>query len=87
LVEQERRGNEDRRYLLFTLITKMQVVTIESERIVRLLAEVISAKGFERDSYFELAKTWIDGLPKLEGTVHVNPARTLKFVPQSLFGK
>ena len=75
----------DRRYLLFTPITKMQV-TMEGERIVRLLAEVISAKGFERDSYFELAKTGIDGLPKLEGTVHVNRALTLKFLPQYLFG-
>jgi acyl-CoA dehydrogenase len=78
-------SREDRRYLLFTPITKMQV-TMEGERIVRLLAEVISAKGFERDSYFELAKTGIDGLPKLEGTVHVNRALTLKFLPQYLFG-
>jgi acyl-CoA dehydrogenase len=78
-------SREDRRYLLFTPIAKMQVTT-ESERIVRLLAEVISAKGFERDSYFELAKAWIDGLPKLEGTVHVNRALALKFVPQYLFG-
>ena len=74
-------SREDRRYLLFTPITKMQVTT-EGERIVRLLAEVISAKGFERDSYFEIAKTCIDGLPKLEGTVHVNRALTLKFLPQ-----
>jgi acyl-CoA dehydrogenase len=78
-------SREDRRYLLYTPITKMQV-TMEGERIVRLLAEVISAKGFERDSYFELAKTGIDGLPKLEGTVHVNRALTLKFLPQYLFG-
>ena len=42
-------SREDRRYLLFTPINKMQVTT-EGERIVRLLAEVISAKGFERDS-------------------------------------
>src|SRR3954468_18230991 len=74
-----------RRYLLFTPINKMQVTT-EGERIVRLLAEVISAKGFERDSYFESAKNIIDGLPKLEGTVHVNRALTLKFLPQYLFG-
>ena len=78
-------SREDRRYLLFTPINKMQV-TMEGERIVRLLAEVISAKGFERDSYFELAKTGIDGLPKLEGTVHVNRALTLKFLPQYLLG-
>ena len=45
-------SREDRRYLLYTPINKMQVTT-EGERIVRLLAEVISAKGFERDSYFD----------------------------------
>jgi acyl-CoA dehydrogenase len=78
-------NREDRRYLLFTPITKMQVTT-EGERIVRLLAEVISAKGFERDSFFESAKNIIDGLPKLEGTVHVNRALTLKFLPGYLFG-
>ena len=64
-------SRDDRRYLLYTPINKMQVTT-EGERIVRLLAEVISAKGFERDSYFASAKNIIDGLPKLEGTVHVN---------------
>ena len=79
-------SREDRRYLLFTPINKMQVTT-EGERIVRLLAEVISAKGFERDSYFESAKNIIDGLPKLEGTVHVNRALTLKFLPNYLFGR
>lgn len=75
----------DRRYLLFTPINKMQV-TMEGERIVSLLGEVISAKGFERDSYFESAKNIIGGLPKLEGTVHVNLALALKFLPNYLFG-
>ena len=77
---------EDRRYLLYTPINKMQV-TMEGERIVRLLAEVISAKGFERDSYFDSAKSIVDGLPKLEGTVHVNRALLLKFLPAYLFGE
>ena len=76
---------DDRRYLLYTPINKMQV-TMEGERIVRLLAEVISAKGFERGSYFESAKNIVDGLPKLEGTVHVNRALLLKFLPGYLFG-
>jgi alkylation response protein AidB-like acyl-CoA dehydrogenase len=76
---------DDRRYLLYTPINKMQV-TMEGERIVRLLAEVISAKGFERDSYFDSAKGIVDGLPKLEGTVHVNRALLLKFLPAYLFG-
>ncbi len=78
-------SRDDRRYLLYTPINKMQVTT-EGERIVRLLGEVISAKGFERDSYFDSAKNIIDGLPKLEGTVHVNRALTLKFLPNYLFG-
>jgi hypothetical protein len=76
---------EDRRYLLFTPINKMRV-TMEGERIVSLLGEVISAKGFERDTYFESAKNIIGGLPKLEGTVHVNLALALKFLPNYLFG-
>jgi len=78
-------SRHDRRYLLFTPINKMQV-TMEGERIVSLLGEVISAKGFERDSYFESAKNIIGGLPKLEGTVHVNLALALKFLPNYLFG-
>ena len=76
---------DDRRYLLYTPINKMRVTT-EGERIVSLLGEVISAKGFERDSYFEVAKNIIGGLPKLEGTVHVNLALVLKFLPNYLFG-
>jgi len=76
---------EDRRYLLFIPINKMRV-TMEGERIVSLLGEVISARGFERDSYFESAKNIIGGLPKLEGTVHVNLALALKFLPNYLFG-
>jgi len=77
---------EDRRYLLFTPINKMRV-TMEGEHIISLLGEVISAKGFERDSYFEGAKNIVGGLPKLEGTVHVNLALALKFMPNYLFGQ
>jgi len=76
---------DDRRYLLYTPLNKMRV-TMEGERIISLLGEVISAKGFERDSYFETAKRGIGGLPKLEGTVHVNLALALKFLPGYLFG-
>ncbi|MGI8632033.1 MAG: acyl-CoA dehydrogenase family protein [Solirubrobacterales bacterium] len=76
---------DDRRYLLYTPINKMRV-TMEGERIIDLLAEVISAKGFENDSYFEMAKRGVHGLPKLEGTVHVNLALALKFLPGYLFG-
>ena len=38
--------------------------------------------GFEKDTYFESAAHDIRALPKLEGTVHVNLALVLKFLPE-----
>ena len=46
---------------------------------------MIAAKGFEKDTYFEMAARDIRGLPKLEGTVHVNMALVLKFMANYLF--
>jgi acyl-CoA dehydrogenase len=77
-------NDEDRRYLLFNPITKMKV-TSEGERVVDLLWDVIAAKGFEKDTYFSAATHNIRALPKLEGTVHVNLALVLKFMPNYLF--
>ena len=74
---------EDRRFLLFNPITKAKV-TSEGERVVDLLWEVIAARGFEKDTYFESAVRHIRALPKLEGTVHVNLALVLKFLPKYL---
>jgi acyl-CoA dehydrogenase len=75
---------EDRRYLLFNPLTKMKVTT-EGERVVDLLWDVIAAKGFERDMWFEMAARDIRALPKLEGTVTVNMALVLKFMGSYLF--
>jgi alkylation response protein AidB-like acyl-CoA dehydrogenase len=75
---------EDRRYLLFNPITKMKVTT-EGERVIDALWDVIAARGFEKDTYFEMAARDIRGLPKLEGTVHVNMALVLKFMASYLF--
>ena len=75
---------EDRRYLLFNPLTKMKVTT-QGEQVIQLLAEVISAKGFESDTFFEMAIRDIGGLPKLEGTVHVNQALALKFMANYFF--
>ena len=77
-------GPDDRRYLLFNPITKMKVTT-EGERVIDLLWDVIAAKGFEKDMYFEMAARDIRALPKLEGTVHVNMALVLKFMAAYLF--
>ena len=76
-------SEDDRRFLLFNPLTKMKV-TGEGERVIDLLWDVIAARGFEQDTYFEQAATHIRALPKLEGTVAVNVALVLKFLPQYL---
>jgi len=77
-------SSEDRRYLLYNPIVKMKVTT-EGEKVVDGLWDVIAAKGFERDMYFEMAGRDIRALPKLEGTVHVNIALIVKFMPSFMF--
>jgi acyl-CoA dehydrogenase len=75
----------DRRYLLFNAIEKMNV-TREGEKIVALLADTIAARAFESDMYFTMALLGVTGLPRLEGTVHVNMALALKFMQNFMFG-
>lgn len=75
---------DDRRYLLYDPLVKMQV-TCEGEEVIRLMWDVIAAKGFEKDMYFEMAARDVHALPRLEGTVHVNVALILKFMPNFLF--
>jgi len=75
---------EDRRYLLFNPMVKMKVTT-QGEEVINLLWDVIAARGFEQDTYFEMAARDIRALPKLEGTVHVNMALIVKFMANYLF--
>src|SRR5262249_11462221 len=75
---------EDRRYLLYNPMVEMKVTT-EGERVINLLWDVIAAKGFEKDMYFEQAAVDIRALPKLEGTVHVNIALIVKFMANYFF--
>lgn len=75
---------EDRRYLLYNPIVKMKVTT-QGEEVINLLWDVIAAKGFEKDMYFEAAARDIRALPKLEGTVHVNMALIIKFIANYFF--
>jgi acyl-CoA dehydrogenase len=60
-------------------------VTTQGEEVINLLWDTIAAKGFEKDMYFSQAATDIRGLPKLEGTVHVNIALIVKFMPNFFF--
>ena len=75
---------DDRRYLLYNPMVKMKVTT-QGEDVINLLWDVIAAKGFEKDMYFEMAAIDIRALPKLEGTVHVNMALIIKFMKNYFF--
>ena len=74
----------DRRYLLYNPIVKMKVTT-QGEEVINHLWDVIAARGFEKDLYFENATADIRALPKLEGTVHVNMALIVKFMTNYFF--
>ena len=75
---------DDRRYLLYNPVVKMKVTT-QGEEVINLLWDVIAAKGFEKDMYFDMATRDIRALPKLEGTVHVNIALIVKFMQNYFF--
>jgi acyl-CoA dehydrogenase len=75
---------DDRRYLLYDPLVKMKV-TSQGEEVVNLLWDIIAAKGFEKDMFFEMAARDIRALPKLEGTVHVNMALVIKFMKNYFF--
>lgn len=77
-------SSEDRRYLLYTPMVKMKVTT-QGEKVIDHLWDVIAARGFEKDAYFEMAARDIRALPKLEGTVAVNMALIIKFMRNYFF--
>ncbi len=77
-------SSDDRRYLLYNPMVKMKVTT-EGEHVINDMWDVVAAKGFEKDMYFNMAARDIRALPKLEGTVHVNMALIIKFMPNYFF--
>lgn len=77
-------SENDKRYLLFNPIMKMKV-SIQGEQVHELLWDIIAAKGFEKDMYFEQAVMELRGFPKLEGTRHVNMALIAKLIPSYMF--
>jgi len=77
-------SGDDRRYLLYNPLVKMKV-TMQGERVVADIFDVIAARGFEREPFFEVAAREIGMLPKLEGTAHVNMALIVKFMRNYMF--
>ncbi|HOQ12378.1 MAG: Acyl-CoA dehydrogenase [Spirochaetes bacterium ADurb.Bin218] len=77
-------NENDKRYLLFNPIMKMKVA-IQGEETHEMLWDIIAARGFEKDMYFEQAVAELRGFPKLEGTRHVNMALIAKLIPSYMF--
>jgi len=77
-------SDDDRRYLLYNPIVKMKV-TSQGEQVVALLHQIIAAKGYEQETYFEMALRDIGMLAKLEGTEQVNMALVIKFMKNYFF--
>lgn len=77
-------SENDKRYLLYNPVMKMKV-SIQGEEVHELLWDIIAAKGFEKDTYFEQAVNELRGFPKLEGTRHVNMALIAKLIPSYMF--
>ncbi|MDD9302116.1 MAG: acyl-CoA/acyl-ACP dehydrogenase [Desulfobacter sp.] len=75
---------DDKRYLLYNPIMKMKVA-LQGEEVHELLWDIIAARGFEKDTYFEQAVIELRGFPKLEGTRHVNMALIVKLIPSYFF--
>lgn len=69
----------DRRYLLFHPIQKARA-TMETERAVVLMHNVMVAKAYETDTFAETAVRQIGNSVRLEGTAHVNMAQAVKFI-------
>lgn len=75
---------EDRRYLLYNSVQKARVSTNGVE-VMRLMAECVGAKGFESDTYFELALRDISLIPNLEGSTHINYGLVARLLRSYLF--
>lgn len=75
------RGDSDHRYLLFAAVQKARLST-EGVKVLALLSECIGARGFESETFFELALRDAQLIPGLEGSTHINLGLTAQFIPR-----
>lgn len=71
----------DRRYLLFCAVQKAKVST-EGAKVMAIMQECMGARGFESDTYFEMALRDAQLIPGLEGSMHVNLGLAVAFIPR-----
>jgi len=72
---------DDRRYQLFCAVQKARVST-EGVKVMGLISECIGAKGFEADTYCEMALRDAALIPGLEGSMHINLGLAVQFLPR-----
>ena len=70
---------DDRRYLFFCAVQKAKVST-EGVKVMTLLSECVGAKGFEADTFFEMALRDVQLIPLLESSAHINLGFTAQFI-------
>jgi acyl-CoA dehydrogenase len=58
------------------------MVSTEGVRVVEALSACVGAKGFEADTYLEMALRDARLIPGLEGSAHINLAMTAQFTPR-----
>jgi acyl-CoA dehydrogenase len=73
----------DRRYELFNAVQKAMVGT-EGVKVMSLIGECVGAKGFEADTYIEMARRDAQLIPAVEGSTHVNLALAAQFATRYL---
>ena len=78
-------SDQDRRYLIYTPVSKMKV-GMQGAKIADLLLDTVAAKGYETETYLEMCFRDVQASPRLEGTAHVNMQLILKFINNYLFG-
>ena len=66
-------------YLLFCAVQKARVST-QGVKVRSLISECVGAKGFEADTYIEMALRDVQLFPGLEGNAHINLAMTARFI-------
>lgn len=72
-------SDEDRRYMLFNSLAKMRVPT-ETEYVMKLIMDVVCARGYETDTHMAESSTSVPYAARLEGTAHINMALVVNFI-------
>lgn len=78
-------SEKDRRYLIYTPVSKMKV-GMQGARVAELLLDAVAARGYETETYLEMCFRDVQASPRLEGTAHVNMQLILKFIDSYLLG-